>query len=255
MALVEFTKEGAVGVITINNPPVNALSSAVTTDLATAIERAEDASIRAVVIRGGKHFAAGADINEFQAVFEGNDEGRLAGALSTAISRLERLAKPVIAAITGFALGGGLEIAMGADFRYMARDAKVGQPEVKLGIIPGAGGTQRLARLVGWSKAKDIVYTGRTVAADEALAIGLVDRVLDPDDVVSTAMEDAASFASGPTQAIAAAKAAMHRGWGHAATSGLDHELEEFQRLFQTNDAREGVAAFLEKRDPGFAGD
>ncbi|MBT8251085.1 MAG: enoyl-CoA hydratase/isomerase family protein [Acidimicrobiia bacterium] len=255
MALVDFSKEGAVGVITINNPPVNALSSAVTADLALAVDKAEDASVRAVVIKGGKHFAAGADINEFQAVFEGTDEGRLAGELSTTISRLESLAKPVIAAINGFALGGGLEVAMGADFRYMAQDSKVGQPEVKLGIIPGAGGTQRLARLVGWSKAKDIVFTGRSVAADEALAIGLADRVLAPDDVVSVAMEDAATFASGPTQAIAAAKAAMHRGWGQAATSGLNHELEEFQRLFQTNDAREGVAAFLEKREPGFAGD
>ncbi len=254
MALVDFATEGAVGVITINNPPVNALSSAVNADLAKAIEAAEDSAVRAVVIKGDKHFAAGADINEFQSVFDGTDEGRLAGNLSQTISRMEVLAKPVIAAITGFALGGGLEVAMGADFRYMARDSKVGQPEIKLGIIPGAGGTQRLARLVGWSKAKDIVYSGRFVAADEALAIGLADKVLAPDDVVETAMEDAATYASGPTRAIAAAKAAMHRGWGVAATNGLAEELDEFQRLFQTDDAREGVAAFLEKREPDFSG-
>ncbi len=255
MALVDFTTEGAVGVITINNPPVNALSSAVTADLESAVSGAEDPAVRAVVIKGGKHFAAGADINEFQAVFEGSDEGRLAGRLSDTISRMEALPKPVIAAINGFALGGGLEVAMGADFRYLATDSQVGQPEIKLGIIPGAGGTQRLARLVGWSRAKEIVFTGRFVGADEALAIGLADKVLDPDEVVAAAMEDAAMYATGPTKAIAAAKAAMHRGWGKAASDGLVEELDEFQRLFETGDAKEGVSAFLEKREPKFTGE
>ena len=254
MALVEFTTEGDVGVITLNNPPVNALSSAVNADLAAAIDSAGDPAVRAVVIKGGKHFAAGADINEFKSVFEGTDEGRLAGRLSDTISRMEALRKPVIAAINGFALGGGLETAMGADFRYMASDSQVGQPEIKLGIIPGAGGTQRLARLVGWSRAKEIVYTGRFVGADEALAIGLADKVLDPDEVVPTAMEDAAMYATGPTQAIAAAKAAMHAGWGKAAGDGLAAELAEFQKLFTTSDAEEGVSAFLEKREPNFRG-
>jgi enoyl-CoA hydratase/carnithine racemase len=254
MALVDFTSEGAVGVITLNNPPVNALSSAVNADLAKAVDAAADPAIRAVVLKGGKHFAAGADINEFKAVFEGSDEGRLAGALSKTISRMEALPKPVIAAINGFALGGGLETAMGADFRYMATDAQVGQPEIKLGIIPGAGGTQRLARLVGWTRAKEIVYTGRFVSAEEALAIGLADKVLDPDEVVSTALEDAAMYATGPTKAIAAAKAAMHAGWGKAAQEGLSGELSEFQSLFTTADAEEGVSAFLEKREPSFKG-
>lgn len=165
------------------------------------------------------------------------------------------MGKPVIAAINGFALGGGLETAMGVDFRYMATDAQVGQPEIKLGIIPGAGGTQRLARLVGWSRAKEIVYTGRFVGAEEALALGRADKVLEPDEVVATAVEDAAMFATGPTKAIAAGKAAMHAGWGKAAQEGFSSELSEFQGLFTTSDAEEGAAACLEKREPDFKGE
>ncbi|MBT8215317.1 MAG: enoyl-CoA hydratase/isomerase family protein, partial [Acidimicrobiia bacterium] len=141
---------------------------------------------------------------------------------------------------------------MGADFRYLAEDARVGQPEIKLGIIPGAGGTQRLTRLVGWQRAKELVLSGRMVDAAEALAIGLADQVLPPAEVVERAIADAQEWASGPTRALAAAKRAMLAGFG--VEDGLEAELAEFKALFGSDDAREGVQAFVEKRDAGFTG-
>ncbi len=143
---------------------------------------------------------------------------------------------------------------MGADLRYMASDARVGQPEIKLGLIPGAGGTQRLTRLVGLPKARDIVYTGRFVAADEALAIGLADKVVPPDELLATAMADAAVLASGPTVALAAAKRALTEGWGKPVEEALEIEAEAFNETFRSEDATEGVTAFVSKRDPTFHG-
>jgi len=252
MSLVQFTADDSVGIIRLNRPPVNALSRELVADIAGAIDEAGHPSLRAIVIAGGDHFAAGADIKEFGAVFEGEGEDELAADLSRAVSRFEQLDKPTIAAVTGFALGGGLELAMGADFRYLAEDAEVGQPEIKLGIIPGAGGTQRLVRIVGWQRAKDLVLSGRIVAADEAERIGLADKVLPADQVFDTAVADAKQWAAGPTQAIGAAKRAMLAGFGVEA--GLDAEIAEFKALFSSSDAREGVAAFVEKRDPKFSG-
>ena len=252
MSLVEFTADGAVGLIRLNRPPVNALSADLVSAIGDAVSEAAHPSLRAIVLTGGDHFAAGADIKEFGAVFEREGDDELASELSRVVSRLEHLDKPTIAAVTGFALGGGLELAMGADFRYLAEDAQVGQPEIKLGIIPGAGGTQRLVRLVGWQRAKELVLSGRMVAADEALTLGLADKVLAGDDLLEVALADATQWAAGPTQAIGAAKRAMLAGFGVEA--GLDAEIAEFKALFATNDAREGVEAFVEKRDPGFTG-
>ncbi|MDH3539656.1 MAG: enoyl-CoA hydratase-related protein [Acidimicrobiia bacterium] len=252
MNLVQFSTVGNVGILRLDRPPVNALNAALVSDLADAVGEAGHPSLRAIVITGGDHFAAGADIKEFAAVFERDGEDALAAGLGRAISHLEQLGKPTIAAVTGFALGGGLELAMGADFRYLAEDAKVGQPEIKLGIIPGAGGTQRLTRLVGWQRAKELVLSGRMVDAAEALAIGLADQVLPADAVLDRAITDAQRWATAPTRAVAAAKRAMLAGFGDEG--GLEAELAEFRELFGSNDAREGVQAFLEKRDPDFSG-
>jgi len=252
MSLVQFTTDGNVGIIRLDRPPVNALSRGFVSDIANAVGEAGHPSLRATVITGGDHFAIGADIKEFGAVFESDEEDELAADLGLVVSRLEQLDKPTIAAVTGFALGGGLELAMGADFRYLAEDARVGQPEMKLGIIPGAGGTQRLVRLVGWQRAKELVFSGRMVDAAEAHSIGLADKVLPADEVLDAAIVDAQRWAVGPTLAFGAAKRAMLAGFGVEA--GLDAELAEFKALFGSEDAREGVAAFIEKRDPGFTG-
>jgi enoyl-CoA hydratase/carnithine racemase len=252
MSLVQFTIEGPVAVIRLDRPPVNALSRELVADVGNAIDEAGHPSLRAVIITGAPHFAVGADIKEFGAVFEHGTEDRLAADLGRIVTRLERLDKPTIAAITGFALGGGLELALGADFRYLADDAKVGQPEIKLGLIPGAGGTQRLARIVGWQRAKELVLTGRNVDAGEADGLGLADKVVPAEQLMDTALADAATWAAGPTRAIAAAKRAMLAGFD--LKPGLDAELAEFKALFASSDAREGVQAFIEKRGADFTG-
>ncbi|MEX0946720.1 MAG: enoyl-CoA hydratase-related protein [Acidimicrobiia bacterium] len=252
--LVEYSVDGAVALVRLNRPPVNALSEELSQDLASAFARAAAPSVRAVVITGQPHFAAGADIKGFQVAYASGSEERLASSLAEAIIALEELAKPVIAAIHGYALGGGLELSMGADFRYLAEDAQVGQPEIKLGLIPGAGGTQRLQRLVGHQKARDIVYTGRFVGAEEALAIGLADKVAPTGDVLDLALADAAIWAEGPTPALTAAKRALNRGWGLPITDALAIEADEFNQAFWTDDAKEGVAAFIEKRQARFTG-
>ena len=252
MSLVQFSVDENVAIIRLNRPPVNALNAELVGDIAAAVGEAGHPSLRAAVIAGDDHFAAGADIKEFGAVFESEGEDELAADLGRAVSRFEQLDKPTIAAVTGFALGGGLELAMGADFRYLAVDAQVGQPEIKLGIIPGAGGTQRLVRIVGWQRAKELVLSGRTVGAAEAETLGLADKVLPTDEVFGAAVEDAKLWATGPTRAIAAAKRTMLAGFGIEA--GLDAEIVEFKSLFSSADAREGVQAFIEKRDADFSG-
>ena len=254
MSLAEFSTDGAVAIVRLARPPVNALSEELSADLYEAFGRCEDSDIRAVIVTGKPHFAAGADIKGFQAVFESDGEEQLARNLLQAVNRLEALRKPTIAAIHGYALGGGLELAMGADFRFLAHDAQVGQPEIKLGIIPGSGGTQRLQRLVGYQKCKDIVFTGRFVDAQEALSIGLADRVIPADELFDEAMQAAKKWAEGPTLGLAAAKRAINEGHGEPMDKALEFEAAAFQESFWTDDAREGVAAFVEKRPPSFKG-
>ncbi len=254
MELVEYSVQEGVAVITLNRPPVNALNNQLIADIDEAVGFAEDSEVRAVVITGAPHFAAGADITGFQKTFDAGGTERQASGLADAIARLANLEKPVIAAINGFALGGGLEIAMGADFRYLAESAKVGQPEILLGIIPGAGGTQRLSRLVGPQRCKELCFTGRHVKADEALAIGIADKVAKDEELMELAMKDAAAFAAGPTQAYAAVKRAVSRGFDQPVEEGLAIEAEQFARAFASQDARIGVAAFLAKEKPEFTG-
>ncbi len=254
MSLVNFEVDGAVAVITLNRPPVNALSEELSQDLLEAFGKCQGDSIRAVVVTGSPHFAAGADIKGFRVAHESGSDDTLARALVDVTWMLESLEKPTIAAIRGYALGGGLELAMAADFRFLAEDAQVGQPEIKLGVIPGAGGTQRLTRIVGIQKAKDIVFSGRFVGASEALEIGLADRVVPADELLDAAMDAARAYASGPTKAIAAAKKAINDGTGRPMTERMDIESIGFNSVFWTNDAKEGVAAFIEKREADFEG-
>ena len=254
MEFVQLTQEGPVALVRLDRPPVNALSSEVSAELLEAFTACQDPSIRAVVVTGKPHFAAGADIKAFKEVLDSGSKEMSATALLDAIEVLDQLEKPTIAAVHGFALGGGCELSLGCDFRYMATDAKIGQPEILLGLIPGAGGTQRLQRVVGFQKAKDITYSGRQVGAEEALAIGYADKVLPTEEVLDTAMEDARSYASMATVALAAAKKALAAGWDGTLEDGLRVEHDGFHAAFATEDAFEGVDAFVAKRKAEFKG-
>lgn len=253
MSLVDYAVEGSVARVTLNRPPVNALNTELSEDIAAALTQAGDPSVRAVVIHGNRHFAAGADITRFVDAFESDDEPQ-ASVVAAIARQLEQLGKPVIAAINGYALGGGLELALGADFRYLADDAKVGQPEIRLGLIPGAGGTQRLQRLIGYQAAKRLNMSGRHVPAAEALELGIADVVVPADRLLEKAMSDAAEWATGPTQAYAALKGAMADGYGRPMDEALAIERGAFNACFNTADARAGILAFIDKQTPTFSG-
>jgi enoyl-CoA hydratase/carnithine racemase len=260
MSLIEYSHTGAVAVIRLARPPVNALSDQFAIDIGEAVAQAAgDRTVRAVVIHGEPHFAAGADIKGFAVAHAAHSAGEEvdldpASALVGAIRAMETAPKPVIAAIRGYALGGGLELAMGADFRIAGEGAKVGQPEIMLGLIPGAGGTQRLTRLVGLQKSRELNYSGRHVPAGEALDLGIVDRVVADEDLLDVALAWATELAAGPTLAIAAAKRSITEGWGRPIEEAMAIERAAFAELFFTDDAKEGVAAFIAKRSATFGG-
>jgi enoyl-CoA hydratase/carnithine racemase len=242
-----------VATVRLDRPPMNALNTQMQEELgAAAAQLRADESVRAVVLYGGeKVFAAGADVKEFAA--QGHAEMmRDANRLSAALGAMATLPMPVIAAVTGYALGGGCELALSADFRVSADNARWGQPEILLGIIPGAGGTQRLPRLIGPAKAKDLIFSGRFVEADEALDIGLVDVVVPAAEVYPAALALAAKLAKGPALALAAAKAAIDGGLDGALSSGLRLESHLFASLFATEDRTIGMASFIES-GPGHA--
>jgi enoyl-CoA hydratase/carnithine racemase len=236
-----------VGTIRLARPPMNALDIAMQDALGeAAAEAARRSDVRAVVVYGGeKVFAAGADIKEMQAMSYTDMVERARG-LQDAFTAVARLPKPVVAAVTGYALGGGCELALCADIRVAGENAKLGQPEILLGLIPGAGGTQRLARLIGPSRAKDLIFTGRHVRADEALAIGLVDKVVPAEDVYTAALEWATALASGPAYALRAAKEAIDAGLETDLDTGLTIERTLFAGLFATEDRTIGMKSFVE---------
>jgi enoyl-CoA hydratase/carnithine racemase len=253
--LVRLEIDNGIGTIRLERPPMNALNIQVQEELrAAAAQATADDGVRAVIVYGGeKVFAAGADIKEM-ADMSYVDMAKRAGALTSAFDAVARIPKPVVAAITGYALGGGCELAMACDWRVVAEDAKLGQPEIKLGIIPGAGGTQRLARLVGPARAKDLIFTGRMVDAAEALAIGLADEVVPAGDVYAAARRKVEGYTDGPAAAIAAAKQAIDGGLDRDLAGGLAWESQLFAALFATEDKQEGMAAFVGKRPPKFTG-
>ncbi|MDQ3404277.1 MAG: enoyl-CoA hydratase/isomerase family protein [Actinomycetota bacterium] len=250
---VRFEVEDGIGTIRLDRPPMNPISRQVQAELRAAAQEARDRDdVKSVIIYGGeKVFAAGADVKEFAAMGY-TDIADYAPELSGSITAIAEMPKPTVAAITGFALGGGFELALACDRRIAGDNAKVGQPEVLLGLIPGAGGTQRLARLIGPSRAKDVVYTGRFVRADEALAIGMVDEVVAPDDVYAAARRWAGQFTGAASRALAAAKAAIDGGLDNDLASGLKLETNLFAALFATEDRETGLRSFIEN-GPGKA--
>lgn len=245
--------ETGVGTIRLDRPKVNALNAAVAGEIdeAVAAARADD-RVRAVVLWGGERvFAAGADIKEMEQR-DAVTMYRYIGDFQDVFTRLENLPKVTIAAINGYALGGGCELSLACDFRVCAEDSQMGQPEILLGVIPGAGGTQRLPRLVGAGRAKDIIYSGRFVKADEALAIGLVNEVVPAAEVYSRAVDLAERYARGPAVALMAAKQAIQNGMQVDMANGLLLERQAFAGLFASEDQKIGMSSFLEK-GPGKA--
>jgi enoyl-CoA hydratase/carnithine racemase len=249
--LVSVERRGdGVAVLTLDHPKVNALSSELLRQLLGAATALSDEPPGAVVVTGSDRvFAAGADIAEFR----GPEEARVIGDLFLrSLTAVADIPRATVAAISGVALGGGCELALACDFRVASERARFGQPEILLGIIPGGGGTQRLPRLVGTARAKDIIFTGRQVGADEALAIGLVDEVVPPGDVLDRALAKAAELATGPVVAHGLAKRAIDRGMDITLDGGLDLEQQLFVQVFETEDARTGVESFL-RDGPGKA--
>jgi enoyl-CoA hydratase len=251
--LVRLEVEDGVGTIRLDRPPMNAIDQDLTSDLlavAHEVTRRED--VGAVVLYGGeKVFAAGADVKMMAGMGPAQVRPMIMG-LQEVFNAVEDIPKVTIAAVTGYALGGGCELAMTADLRFAATDAKLGQPEILLGIIPGAGGTQRLPRLVGPARAKDLIFSGRQVGAEEAHRIGLVDRIAN--DPYRQAVEAARGYARGPRAALRAAKVSVNWGGRVDLRTGVAIEREAFCDLFTTEDQKEGMAAFVEKRTAGFTG-
>jgi len=243
--------DGGVVTLRLNRPPMNTLSRALLGALRdVARELGRDADVKAVVVAGGeKAFAAGADITEFSDQRAARD---IAHAFREAFDAVAAVPRPVIAAINGYALGGGLELAMACDLRVAGETARLGQPEILLGIIPGAGGTQRLPRLVGPARAKELIWSGRQVRADEAHAIGLVDRVVAPYEVEDAARRWAQELGKGAVVAMGLAKRVIDDGLARPLADGLDAERDAFVEVFGTDDARTGVQSFLE-HGPGKA--
>jgi enoyl-CoA hydratase/carnithine racemase len=242
-----------IATIRLDRPKMNALNAQVQEEIAAAAAQvSDDPAVRAVILYGGERvFAAGADIKEMGDLGYAEMTER-SGRLQASFSAVANIPKPTVAAVTGYALGGGLELALCADFRLLGESAQVGQPEILLGIIPGAGGTQRLPRLIGPAKAKDLIFSGRFVPAAEALAMGLADKVVPDADVYQAARELAGRYSDGPALALRAAKQAVNAGLEVDLATGLEIERLNFAALFATEDQKTGMRSFAEN-GPGQA--
>ncbi len=241
---LDLSSQDGVFVIRLDRPKMNALSIELLAELYKALEVVEAEDPASLVIWGGERlFAAGADIEQLSS---GHDvASRVTSAFHLALDRLADMSTISIAAITGYALGGGLELALACDLRVMAKSAKLGLPEILLGVIPGGGGTQRLTRLVGTARAKDLVLSGRHVLADEALAIGLVNRVVDDGELFESAMDWARKLVAGPKVAQGLAKAAIDGGCDRNLQEGLILEQQLFSKVFESEDSKIGIGSFL----------
>jgi enoyl-CoA hydratase len=255
---ISTEQDGTVAVVTIDNPPMNALSSALLEELEAEIDRLDgDDGTRAVVLRGGgeRAFVAGADIKEFPALRESaSSEGGAARGLQKIGHRMDAARKPFVAAIQGYCLGGGLELAMCCDVRVCADDARLGQPEIKLGLIPGGGGTQRLPRLVGLGRALLLNLGGDFIDAATAYDWGLVEKVVPREELLPAAGEIAGAFAARSPHAIAVVRELARTTRDLTLEEGLRREADAFRRCLASEDGQEGVRAFIEKRDPLFTG-
>jgi enoyl-CoA hydratase len=250
---VRVEHRGPVTVATIAHPPANAISAAVIAGIREVLDAAvasDDCRVLVITGDGERFFAAGADVSEFAT---SGAEG-IAGSGQSLTSEIEGCRLPVIAAVNGVAFGGGCEVALSCDLRIASSNARFGQPEIKLGIIPGWGGTQRLPRLIGRTAATELLLTGDPIDAERALALGLVNAVVAPGELQDKVFELAGRIASQAPLAVAAIKQAVHTGIDVPIHDGLDAERVEFTRVFDTQDAREGVSAFLEKRPPTWQG-
>lgn len=256
-APVLFTRDGGVGTLTINRPTsLNALNAATLKAIAEHLAAvAEDRELRCLIVTGAgeKAFVAGADISEMVAMDEAAGRA-FAEAGQRAFAALEALSIPAIAAVNGFALGGGCELAMACDFIYASTKAKFGQPEIKLGVIPGFGGTQRLLRRVGNAMARELTYTGKMIDAQEALRIGLVNAVYEPAELLGKAQETAKTIATLAPFAMAEAKRVLLEGEDALLGGAIAREADAFGRCFKTSDQTEGMRAFLDKRPAKFTG-
>jgi enoyl-CoA hydratase len=256
-AFVTTERRDAVALVTIDNPPMNALSSALLEELEAEIEALDaDDGVRAIVLRGAgeRAFVAGADIKEFPTLRESAAEGGSARGIQRVGHRMDASDTPFVAAIHGFCLGGGLELALCCDVRICADDAKVGQPEIKLGLIPGGGGTQRLPRLVGHGRAMLLNLTGEFVDAETAYAWGIVEKVVPADELESAALEVAGQIAAQSPHAVSVLRELARTTRDLPLEEGLRREADGFVRCLRSEDGAEGVAAFIEKRAPRFAG-
>ena len=251
---LRVARDGAVATVTLARPPVNAVDLDVIDDfLRLVAELGDDGGVRAVILTGeGRTFCAGADVAMMRDLSP--EHHRRVRRWVDVQAGLEALPKPVIAAINGHALGGGAELALACDLRLAADDAEIGFPEIRLGIFPGAGGTQRLPRLVGPARALQLMMEGRRLRADEARGLGLVDDVTPRDDLLRAAQARARTLAEGPTRAIGLLKRCVYQGSGRPLSEGLRVEADAVAELIRTDDAREGLEAFLAKRPPRFTG-
>jgi enoyl-CoA hydratase/carnithine racemase len=254
---VSFSAEDGIGVVTLDKPPANSYDLAFVEELAEAVRAAaSDDSVKVVVLRSAseKFFSAGADVKAFnENTVEANME--MIRVSHATLSSIAEIPKVFIAEINAHALGGGLEIALACDLRFAAQgEYRLGTPEVTLGVLPGNGGTQRLPRLIGWSRALELMITGRTVSPTEALELGIVNSVLPADELREKTLEFARALAAGATKAIANIKLAVHGGLAAGLEAGLERERELVEELFRSDDGREGIAAFAEKRKPVFSG-
>jgi len=251
---VQWVKEDGVAVLTIDNPPLNVLSERVGLEIREAVHEVElDPEVVVLVITGaGRAFMAGADIKEFPQKMERGEAKKMALEHFHTYNKLDFLGKPTIAALNGIVLGGGLELALTCDIRIAGESVKLGLPEVKLGLFPGAGGTQRLPRLIGEGRAKELMYLGEPIDAQEAWRIGLVNKVVPDADVLAAAVEMAGSIAKRSLTALSRIKKAVDRGMEMELTAGILYEADLIDEVFQTEDIHEGCQAFLEKREPRF---